>query len=142
MTKPKCPAPVKHVTAHVQTPAPEDAVTASSLAAPTVRAEEMPPPSPQVDNNCMQMLVSLLDRALSQNSQAAVRGQRPFSPADRQPCRLCKSLEHSTLSHCRRSGLCLVCLERGHIKRDCPKCNPSQDQQAPQPSQLNSQAHI
>lgn len=137
LTKPRRSTAVKQAAVYVQTPTPEDVVTASCPVVPPVRAEVMSMPSPQLDGNCMQVLVSLLDRALSQNNQTAVGGQRSFNSAERKPCKVCKSTEHSTLAHCRRDRLCLACFEPGHYKRDCQKHNARWQQQVPQPSQLN-----
>ncbi|KAJ8341924.1 hypothetical protein SKAU_G00342150 [Synaphobranchus kaupii] len=92
LTKPRR-LPVKPVTAHAQTTTPDDVATTSCPIVPPARAEVMAMPPTQFDGNSMQALVRLLDRALSQNSQAAVRGQHLSDPVQRRPCRTLRSDE-------------------------------------------------
>lgn len=134
MTKPGRRNPVKDVTAHVQSPLAGDVMTRSCPVSPPVQAEVNVTPAPQFDGNCMKTLISLLDRALAQNNQAAVR-QRPPDQSQRKHCKVCKSAEHSTLSHCMQERLCLSCFEPGHIKRNCPNFQPRQIQPAMQSHQ-------
>lgn len=90
--------------------------------------------STQNDDNCMKTLITLLDRALSQNSQAEMSSPRQSQPPTR-ACKVCRSYEHSTLSHCRRQRLCLACFQPGHIKRNCVNSQHGSGSQITQQSQ-------
>lgn len=85
------------------------------------------PPSPMVqsgsDSACMKSLVSLLDRLVTQQTQFQVspHHQATTFQTYRKPCRVCRSLDHSTVSHCRQDNRCLKCLTPGHWKKDCPQ---------------------
>lgn len=107
---------VRNVTAHAQSPMEDEIVTRVFSA--TSDNTNASTPSHSQNDNCMKTLISLLDRALSQNNQAEMRCSRPSQPPMR-ACKVCHSPEHSTLAHCRRHRLCLACFQPGHIKRDC-----------------------
>ncbi len=86
------------------------------------------PPSPMTqsgsDTDCMKSLVSLLDHLVTQQTQfqASPHHQATTFQTYRKPCRVCRSLDHSTMSHCRQDNRCLKCLTPGHWKKDCPQC--------------------
>ncbi|XP_058647997.1 uncharacterized protein LOC131549653 [Onychostoma macrolepis] len=103
-TKSKRHTTSRHVTAHVQTSHKVDEVECSRIS--TVHTIES-------DDNCMRTLINLLDRALSQNVQM------PSHQPQGKLCRVCRSPEHSTLTHCQREHLCFACFQPGHSKRDC-----------------------
>lgn len=75
------------------------------------------------DTDCLKSLVSLLDRLVIQQTQyqASPRNQATTFQTYRKPCRVCRSMDHSTVSHCRRDNRCLKCLTPGHWKKDCPE---------------------
>lgn len=76
-----------------------------------------------VDNDCMKSLVSLLDRLVTQQTkfQVSPHHQPTAFQSYRKPCRVCRSLDHSNVSHCRQDNRCLKCLTPGHWKKDCPQ---------------------
>lgn len=120
---------LKPVTVHVQAPAPADLGTTCHPGESPEQGENSATSRPSCNDNCLKKLISLFDHALSQNNQAA---HRPISPDQFQnrSCRVCQSLEHSTLVHCRQKRLCLACFEPNHIKRNCPNRQPGQGQRA------------
>lgn len=75
------------------------------------------------DTDCMKSLVSLLDRLVTQQTQfqASPHRQATAFQSHRKPCRVCRSLDHSTVSHCRQDNRCLKCFTPGHWKKDCPQ---------------------
>lgn len=75
------------------------------------------------DTDCMKSLVSLLDRLVTQQTQfqASPHHQATTFQTYRKPCRVCRSLDHSTVSHSRHEDRCLRCLTPGHWKKDCPQ---------------------
>lgn len=89
---------------------------------------------PTCNDDCLKVLVSLFDRALSQNNHSV---QKPaFSDQiQHKSCSVCQSSEHSTLAHCRQKRLCLACFEPNHIKRNCPRRQPGQGQISTSPLQ-------
>lgn len=89
------------------------------------------------NDDCLKVLLSLFDRALTQTSQSV---QKPTIAHQLQNkhCRVCQSSEHSTLAHCRQERLCLSCFEPNHFKRDCPRRQSGQGPTNITPSQ-NSQ---
>jgi len=109
---------VRNVTTHTQSPMEDEVVTSVFPVVSSDNINASTPSHPQNDDNCMKTLIGLLDRALSQNSQAEMRRPRPIQPPVR-ACKVCHSPEHSTLAHCRRQRLCLTCFQPGHMKRDC-----------------------
>lgn len=125
---------VRNVTTHTQSPMECELATSVFPVVPSDNVNASTPSHPQNDDNCMKTLIGLLDRALSQNSQAEMRRPRPSQPPVR-ACKVCHSSEHSTLAHCRRQRLCLACFEPGHIKRDCANIQPSDCNQFAQPHQ-------
>ena len=127
-TESSCPTPARNVTAHVQTTAVDVSASASCAVSPPVQLEVSATPNPQIDDNCIKTLIGLLDRTLAQNNQAADRQHSP-DQLQKKFCRVCKSVEHSTLAHCRHKRLCLSCFKLGHIKRNCPNNNFRQEHQ-------------
>ena len=78
------------------------------------------------DEGCMEMLVNILDRVLSQNKQTNrpinTQTHGPGAPYQMQAqlCKVCKSAEHTTTGHCRKERLCLSCFQPNHLIRNCP----------------------
>ncbi|RXN35218.1 serine arginine-rich splicing factor 3 isoform X1 [Labeo rohita] len=116
--KPKCHATTRRVTAHVQTSHEADEVDVGSPAEPDECSRASPTHTVQSDDNCMRTLISLLDRALSQNVQM------PSHQPQSKLCRVCRSHDHSTVTHYRRERLCFACFQPGHSKRDCTSDRP------------------
>lgn len=75
------------------------------------------------DTDCMKSLVSLLDRLVTQQTQfqASPHHQATTFQTYRKLCRVCRSLDHSTVSHSRHEDRCLRSLTPGHWKKDCPQ---------------------
>lgn len=128
-SKSKCTKPL---TAYAQAPAPDNSEMTSHLVESVVQSENSAISRVPCNDNCLKTLVSLFDRALSQNNQAA-RRSNPHDQFQHRSCRVCQSLEHSTLSHCRRDRLCLACFQPNHIKKDCPNRQASRFQRASLP---------
>lgn len=65
-------------------------------------------PSVQTSDSCTQ---SLLDRVLKQNMQSPSAPVNSFRHGNvsRKFCKVCRGMDHSTVAHCRRDGLCLFC---------------------------------
>ena len=129
LSKSKC---LKPVTVHVQAPAPDDLGRSCQPGESPVQSESSATSKPPCNDNCLKVLVSLFENALSQKSHAI---QRPV-PSDQflhSSCRVCQSMEHSTLAHCRQKRLCLACFEPNHIKRNCPNCQPNRVQSVSPP---------
>lgn len=119
----------KSITVHAQAPTPEGPVITSIADSPK-QTETVTPSS--CSDDCMKMLINLFDHALINNNHIVDR----LSPSDQpsfRSCRVCGSVEHSTLSHCRQKRLCLACFEPNHIKRNCPNRQDSRSQRASQP---------
>ncbi|XP_034085573.1 uncharacterized protein LOC117555027 [Gymnodraco acuticeps] len=110
---------VKPVTVHVQVSAPDVSEIVCHPREPSMQGEDSTASKPSCNDDCMKMLVSLFDRALSQNNQVTHK-PLPSDPFQPKACRVCQSLDHSTLAHCRQKRLCLVCFEPNHIKKNCP----------------------
>lgn len=150
--RPYRPGPMRPVTAHTQTPVSEEAPMPNKPVMPLVQAEAGVTSAPHFDENCLRTLIGLLDCTLVHNSQEVVQNnqlmyrQHSSAQSQRKQCRVCKSLEHSTLAHCRRDRLCLSCYRQGHIKKSCPNSTPGQEDQTTPPPQerqsLNCQARI
>ncbi len=77
---------VRNATAHTQSPIENEIAASGSPVAPSDNVNASTPSPPQNDDNCMKTLISLFDRALSQNSQTEMRCPRPSQP----PMRACK----------------------------------------------------
>lgn len=113
----------KTVAANAQMLNLDDGTSGNELKVSTGRSELPVTPSGQTGDSCTQSLISLLDRVLKQSMQT------PSVPVDsfrhgnvsRKFCKVCRGMDHSTVAHCRRDGLCLFCFEHGHRKRECPK---------------------
>lgn len=120
----------KPVAVHAQAPTPVAPETVCRLCEPSVQSQSSAAPKPTCDDSCLKTLVSLFDRALSQNNQAAHQSVSP-NQFQQKFCRVCRSLDHSTLAHCRQKRLCLACFQPNHIKKNCPNHKPSQGQQRP-----------
>lgn len=125
-SKSKCTKPL---TVYTQAPAPDNSEITSHLVESAVQSENSATSRVPCNDNCLKTLVSLFDRALSQNNQAA-RRSNPHDQFQHRSCRVCQSREHSTLSHCRRDRLCLACFQPNHIKKDCPNRQASRFQRA------------
>lgn len=128
--------PSRPITVYAQAPALENHPVTSQSAVPTAQVETSAAAGPSCNDGCMKTLMSLFERALSQNNQAT---SKPISPGRTHftACRVCQSPEHSTVAHCRQKRLCLACFQPNHIKRDCPNRLSAQDQHTSQPQ--NSQ---
>ena len=120
LTKPNRFTSARPVAAHVQTAAADVSTSASCSVPPPVPVEFSATTHPQIDDNCIKTLIGLLDRTLAQNNQATVVRQHSSDQFQKKFCKVCKSVEHSTLAHCRHERLCLSCFKPGHIKRNCP----------------------
>lgn len=94
-----------------------------SAANPVLSVQPSPLAQSGSETDCMKSLVSLLDRLVTQQTQFQVspHPQPATFQTYRKPCRVCKSLDHSTVSHCRQDNRCLKCLTPGHWKKDCPQ---------------------
>lgn len=137
--RPYRPGLVRPVTAQAQTPVSEEAPMPSKPVMPPVQAEAGVTSAPHFDENCLRTLIGLLDRTLVHNSQEVVQNNQPMyrqhssAQSQRRQCRVCKSVEHSTLAHCRRDRLCLSCYRPGHIKKNCPDSTPGREDQTTPP---------
>lgn len=120
LSKPKRSQPI---TVHVQTPESSHVETVSHASEPVKQNEK---PKSSCNDECLQMLVSIFDRALSQNSHAVSDNIKP-DQIQKRSCRVCQSFEHSTLAHCRQKRLCLACFLPNHIKKNCPNVKPNQN---------------
>lgn len=75
----------------------------------------------------LQHMVGMMDRVLSlctaslTSSQFHAGQASDFKTNLSSACRVYRSKEHTTYSHCRRQRLCRHCLSPGHFKNDCPK---------------------
>lgn len=132
------PRPARAVTVHVQTPESEEVPLLSHPMSPPTQVESSVTPAPRFDDNCLKTLIGLLDRTFTQNSQAMAQNnpvyrRQPFDQSQSRQCKVCKSVEHSTLAHCRRERLCLSCFKPGHIKKDCPGPTPGRENQTAHP---------
>ncbi|KAI2646524.1 enzymatic polyprotein [Labeo rohita] len=96
--KPKRHATTRHVTAHVQTSHEADEVDVGSPAEPDECSRASPTHTVQSDDNCMRTLISLLDRALSQNVQM---------PSHQPHSKLCRGLISFKLGGSRLEGGCV-----------------------------------
>lgn len=123
----------KPITVHVQTPESSPVETVSHATEPVKQNENT---NTSCTDECLKMLVSVFDRALSQNNHAVSDNIKP-DQVQRRSCRVCQSFEHSTLAHCRQKRLCLACFQPNHIKRNCPNIISNQNQGAS--SQQNTQ---
>lgn len=74
------------------------------------------------DSNTLERVLSMLERVLERTSQPTQNPLRPglSSWGHPSPCRVCSNASHSTRSHCMREKRCLLCLEVGHQRKDCP----------------------
>ncbi|KAK2827457.1 hypothetical protein Q7C36_018383 [Tachysurus vachellii] len=83
---------------------------------------------PFTPNDSMQQLVGMMDKVLSLCT-ASLSSSNPgchVTSSDPRPsvsptCKVCRSKEHSTHTHCMRQRLCRNCFKPGHFKSDCPK---------------------
>lgn len=130
-TKTKRHTATRHVTAHVQTSHEDDEVDDGSPIEPVECSRVSTAHTTQSDDNCMRTLISLLDRALSQNVQ--MQSRQPQSKF----CRVCRSHDHSTVAHCRRERLCFACLQPGHSKREC-----TSDRSRPSPAPFRGSPNL
>ena len=112
------PSQVKRVGDHLQTPTCENEDIEIPREFMSEGVERTPSSLSQTDGNCVQSLISLLDRVLEQRTQSAVLVQPSRKPTS---CKVCKSTEHITVFHCRQEGLCLCCFKSGHWKKQCWK---------------------
>ena len=125
------------------------APSSSPSPAPSLASTPAPVPSPAPalgGDDYMRSLVGLLDRLVTMQTQVPASAvvqppahtPRPASAAGRAPdapqrlCRVCKSPEHTTFSHCSRENLCINCFSSGHWKRNYPHPQPA-TQRRPQP---------
>ncbi|KAL2091609.1 hypothetical protein ACEWY4_013872 [Coilia grayii] len=101
---------------------------AVNAACMTNRAPEIVTP----DSNALEPVLSMLERVLERTSQPPQHPPRPgtSSWSRPSPCRLCGDASHSTRSHCMRERRCLLCLQVGHQRKDCPDVLQS----SPQPT--------
>lgn len=132
LSKSKC---TRSVTVHAQIAASDDSAAVRHTVESPVESENGAASKTFCDDNCLKTLVNLFDRALSQNNHAMSKSAS-FDRFQHQPCRVCKSSEHSTLAHCRQKRLCLACFEPNHIKRNCPNRQPSQGQRTSSPQNV------
>ncbi|XP_013856433.1 uncharacterized protein LOC106512339 [Austrofundulus limnaeus] len=84
---------------------------------------QVPPANTAMDGNSMQALISLLNRIMTNQgvtttSQGSSQQVVPGS-FQKRSCRVCGDTSHTTLSHCKKEKLCLLCFSPGHFKRDC-----------------------
>ncbi|KAM9761902.1 uncharacterized protein ACNS7B_004146 isoform 1-T1 [Menidia menidia] len=131
------PSLAKRLSSHVQ--AHEEIISSGSPVSSPVQIEGNVNLGPQLDDNCIKTLISLLDRTLVQNNQTVPRNPS-HGQFQRKFCKVCQSTEHSTLAHCRQDRLCLSCFRPGHIKRDCPNKDSRQDPRTTSP--LEGQQHL
>lgn len=134
----KRPSYMRHAAAQAERLEPTVGTANYRPAETSVLPDSAIAPVPHADDNCMKALVSLLDRALSQNNQIASRSF-PLAHSSAKRCRVCKSDDHSTLAHCRQQRLCLNCFQQGHIKKHCPNVTSNQPTQhsSPESQPLN-----
>lgn len=125
---------VRNAAVHSQSLNENEIVNSDSPVVSPDRANARVQSFPQNNENCMKTLISLLDRALTQNNQAESKYLRPSQPPMR-ACKVCQSHEHSTTAHCRRYRLCFGCYKSGHTHRDCAIVQLSNNNQFVQSSQ-------
>lgn len=78
------------------------------------------PNNPTCDSNTMDRMLNMLEKALTCNAQSskAVVHRKPNVKRP-QVCRVCQSLDHSTVAHCRLHKLCFTCYLPGHTRDMC-----------------------
>lgn len=82
----------------------------------------VPPHTALTDTGTLERVLSMLERVLDRtNAQAAPDRPQVSSWSRPSRCRVCGERTHSTRSHCMSEKRCLICLEVGHQRRDCPK---------------------
>ncbi|KAI2647196.1 Gag polyprotein [Labeo rohita] len=69
----------------------------------------------------MDRVLSLCTASLTLSGRIHASKTSDFKTNFSSACRVCRSKEHTTYSHCRRHRLCRHCLSPGHFKSDCPK---------------------
>lgn len=118
---------IRPVGAHVQAPVPDDSGKSCHPAGSPVQSEGRVTSNPPCSDDCLKVLFNLFKNAQSQKGHAV---HRPVSSDlfQHSSCRVCQSVEHSTLAHCRQKRLCLACFQPNHIRRNCPNCQPNQAQ--------------
>lgn len=100
----------------------------SSGQLPCLNGQHNPNAVPFTPNDSMQQLVGMMDKVLSlctaslssSNPGCHVRTSDP-KPSSSPACKVCRSKEHTTHTHCMRQRLCRNCFKPGHFKSDCPK---------------------
>ncbi len=88
-----------------------------------------PERSPSVsDHNTVDRVLSLLERALTSNTQSM--GSRLNWQGSKHPreCQICGSSQHNTRSHCRMHKLCVQCYSPEHISVNCDQSQTTQKQ--------------
>ena len=122
------------VMVHAQSPTPSPETSQSNK--PSVQCEDSAAPSPPCNDDSLKVLVSLFNQALSQNRSERYN-PKTSDQFQHKCCKVCQSLDHSTLAHCRQHRLCLGCFKPNHIKRDCPNRHPGQLSTSPQHKTLS-----
>lgn len=81
-----------------------------------------PPHTVLTDTGTLERVLSMLERVLDRTKTQAAPS-RSHLPSWSRPsrCRVCGERTHSTRSHCMAERRCLICLEVGHQRRDCPR---------------------
>ncbi|KAK2834280.1 hypothetical protein Q7C36_014981 [Tachysurus vachellii] len=100
----------------------------SSGQSPCLNGQFNPNAVPFTPNHSMQQLVGMMDKVLSLCT-ASLSSSNPgchITTSDPRPsvsptCKVCRSKEHTTHTHCMRQRLCRNCFKPGHFKSDCPK---------------------
>lgn len=100
----------------------------SSGQSPCPNSQLNPDAFPFTPKDSMQQLVGMMDKVLSlctaslspSHPGGTIRTSDPKSNVS-STCRVCRSKEHTTYSHCMRHRLCRNCLKPGHFKSNCPE---------------------
>lgn len=82
---------------------------------------------PAADNNTLDKVLTMLEKALVCNAQSVRGGWPKNSNKQGRECRVCTSKDHSTTAHCKMYNLCFKCFSSGHMSFNCEKILPREN---------------